>query len=225
MRSWGRNLEHKVGKVLEVYLLIIKLKYSSLYKESSMLRKAVFYFGVSLSILFVKSTFALQYDNTIYEVYFGDFNDDGKDSDIYIHGIDKFILLHGDIITPLLINGADGFVYYEDGGSTASALDLDLGQLDAFEKSSLGVNHYFSDVNNDGVADLVITLGGNEYVLSGSTSASFPVASISSARQVIQYKYDALGRLTYVEDNINENRDYDYDAAGNRTSVTEGSPE
>ena len=28
------------------------------------------------------------------------------------------------------------------------------------------------------------------------------------------YKYDALGRLTYAEDSLNGNRDYDYDAAG-----------
>ncbi len=34
--------------------------------------------------------------------------------------------------------------------------------------------------------------------------------------------YDALGRLTFVEDSQNGNRDFDYDAAGNRTSVTIG---
>ena len=33
------------------------------------------------------------------------------------------------------------------------------------------------------------------------------------------YKYDALGRLTFVEDSVNGNRDYDYDAAGNRRNV------
>ena len=36
------------------------------------------------------------------------------------------------------------------------------------------------------------------------------------------YKYDALGRLTFVEDSQNGNRDYDYDRMGNRLSVAVG---
>lgn len=44
---------------------------------------------------------------------------------------------------------------------------------------------------------------------------------ISSATkaQTIKYKYDALGRVTFVEDATNGNRDYDYDAAGNRLNI------
>lgn len=34
-----------------------------------------------------------------------------------------------------------------------------------------------------------------------------------------KYTYDALGRLTYVQDGVNGNRDYDYDKVGNRTLV------
>jgi YD repeat-containing protein len=33
------------------------------------------------------------------------------------------------------------------------------------------------------------------------------------------YTYDALGRLTFVTDPVNGNRDYDYDKAGNRLLV------
>jgi YD repeat-containing protein len=36
------------------------------------------------------------------------------------------------------------------------------------------------------------------------------------------YTYDALGRLTYVQDTQNGNRDYDYDNAGNRLRVAAG---
>lgn len=36
------------------------------------------------------------------------------------------------------------------------------------------------------------------------------------------YTYDALGRLTFVEDSQNGNRDYDYDKAGNRLQVATG---
>lgn len=34
------------------------------------------------------------------------------------------------------------------------------------------------------------------------------------------YTYDALGRLTFVSDSVNGNRDYDYDKAGNRLLVS-----
>jgi YD repeat-containing protein len=37
-----------------------------------------------------------------------------------------------------------------------------------------------------------------------------------------KYKYDALGRLTFVEDGQNGNRDYDYDRLGNRQLVATG---
>lgn len=44
----------------------------------------------------------------------------------------------------------------------------------------------------------------------------------NSSSNTVTYKYDALGRVTFVVDNVNGNRDYDYDSAGNRTSVTKG---
>jgi hypothetical protein len=35
------------------------------------------------------------------------------------------------------------------------------------------------------------------------------------------YEYDALGRLQFIGDSLNSNRDFDYDSAGNRTAVFE----
>mgnify|MGYP003942126097 CR=1 FL=1 len=46
----------------------------------------------------------------------------------------------------------------------------------------------------------------------------------ASAEQKLRYTYDSLGRLTFVEDSVNGNRDFDYDSAGNRTHVIIGSP-
>lgn len=37
--------------------------------------------------------------------------------------------------------------------------------------------------------------------------------------QTVKYTYDALGRVRVVEDGVNGNRGYDYDAAGNRINV------
>ncbi len=61
--------------------------------------------------------------------------------------------------------------------------------------------------------------------LTSSSSSSRSSSSISSSAISIQpkttrYTYDALGRLTFVEDSQNGNRDYDYDAVGNRLLVS-----
>jgi YD repeat-containing protein len=52
-------------------------------------------------------------------------------------------------------------------------------------------------------------------------AASVP-SKVSIVSKTTKYTYDVLGRLTYVEDSQNGNRDYDYDPAGNRTSVAIG---
>jgi YD repeat-containing protein len=42
----------------------------------------------------------------------------------------------------------------------------------------------------------------------------------SAQTQTLKYTYDALGRVTFVEDTVNGNRDYDMDPAGNRLLVS-----
>lgn len=46
--------------------------------------------------------------------------------------------------------------------------------------------------------------------------------SVFAQSKTTKYTYDALGRLTFVTDSVNGNRDYDYDKAGNRLLVTTG---
>jgi hypothetical protein len=46
--------------------------------------------------------------------------------------------------------------------------------------------------------------------------------SLPLQAQTLKYTYDALGRVTFVEDATNGNRDYDYDKAGNRLLVSSG---
>jgi YD repeat-containing protein len=47
-------------------------------------------------------------------------------------------------------------------------------------------------------------------------------AQTSTGPKTLIYHYDALGRLTFSEDSVNGNRDYDYDKAGNRLLVRTG---
>lgn len=47
-------------------------------------------------------------------------------------------------------------------------------------------------------------------------------STVMAASQTTVYTYDLLGRVTYVIDSKNGNRDYDYDPAGNRLNVAAG---
>lgn len=49
-----------------------------------------------------------------------------------------------------------------------------------------------------------------------------PSSNLFAGSQDLKYTYDALGRVIKVEDNLNTNRNYTYDAAGNRTKVVIG---
>lgn len=55
-------------------------------------------------------------------------------------------------------------------------------------------------------------------------SIALPLSLCATAswaqEKVTKYTYDSLGRLTFVEDDVNGNRDYDYDDAGNRLQVS-----
>src|SRR4051812_27211445 len=46
--------------------------------------------------------------------------------------------------------------------------------------------------------------------------------TVIAATQTQVYTYDVLGRVTFVQDTKNGNRDYDYDPAGNRLNVASG---
>jgi YD repeat-containing protein len=50
-------------------------------------------------------------------------------------------------------------------------------------------------------------------------SLTFFSESLLAQSKTTKYTYDALGRLTFVTDPVNGNRDYDYDKAGNRLLV------
>ena len=48
------------------------------------------------------------------------------------------------------------------------------------------------------------------------------VTTAHAASQTLKYTYDSLGRVTFVDDSANGSRDFDFDAAGNRTQVVIG---
>ncbi len=55
--------------------------------------------------------------------------------------------------------------------------------------------------------------------LSGAVTVTVNRGPTTPVEVIVRYEYDALGRLVKVNDPLNGNRNYHYDAAGNRTSV------
>jgi len=121
-----------------------------------------------------------------YQIYYGDFNNDGVDGDIYFHAKDSFVLLHGDIAIPLFINGKDGFVFYVNGDGTADPLDLPEEDLVNYIAAVEGFNYVFGDFNNDGNTDVRVFAfdGVGSTSFYGSSSSALPVASTSSQNSV-----------------------------------------
>lgn len=102
-------------------------------------------------------------DFSRYDIYYGDVTGFGDDKDIYFHAKDEFVILHGDIATPILLPHKPSFVFYHSGGShndqqyseafTYRASDA---QLATFQKADVNNQLAFGDVNGDGVDDVFI---------------------------------------------------------------------
>lgn len=79
-----------------------------------------------------------------------------------------------------------------------------------------GGTHTFRLYNCYNVSNSCSTSSNKSIYLTGETPPPQPPVQTPT----VTYTYDALGRLTYVSDTVAGNRDYDYDAAGNRRLVS-----
>jgi len=91
-----------------------------------------------------------------YKIYHGDYNNDGY-IDLYIERIPKIILLHGDIITPIVLPGdVDDFVLLQNPDHTfttqSDTSDFDLTAL----QRTVDIVVLLRDINLDGATDLII---------------------------------------------------------------------
>ena len=161
---------------------------------------------------FLCAAFALgtevQINASEYNIYKGDLDGDG-DSDFYFSQKPFFIILHGDIATPLLISGSKNYAVYDDAGTYLDPVSFSISSELLASRIATGLFEFaIWDV------DIFMGLDGNSVSVPNSNSNSNNIATTT-------YTYDALGRLTFVSD-VNGNRDYDYDKAGNRVEVTLG---
>lgn len=137
-----------------------------------------------------------------YDIYVGDIDNNGY-VDFYFKAKPLFLILHGEINTPLQIPkvGMDlmvlrnGNIYAAPVASTLTASEIN----NRLQNGSLTVAQLSADY---------IVLSNASLLVQG---AGQPIVN--------SFTYDALGRLTNVTDTFNGDRKYQYDPAGNRTSV------
>ena len=134
-----------------------------------------------------------------YDVVVADFNGDGR----------------ADVILQGKKTGATNFQFNASGSgqfTTVNAL------TDATIINATGTTFRLYAANFDGAGGMGVYL---QATTSGGTS-SIAWNSTTASSWNYAYKYDALGRLTFVSDPANGNRDYDYDKAGNRLLMSVG---
>ncbi|HMY38239.1 MAG TPA: Ig-like domain-containing protein, partial [Marinagarivorans sp.] len=107
----------------------------------------------------VLATTSQSIDFSKYDVYYGDFNNDGNANDIYVYGRDTFILLYGDVSVPIILQGPPSYVFYEKSDhSHDDAEILEFADYSWQSKAQKASPQDFTqgDLTGDGTADLLI---------------------------------------------------------------------
>ncbi len=137
-----------------------------------------------------------------YNIYIGDLDEDG-DNDFYFSQKPLFIILHGDIATPLLIARNKNYAVYNNDGVYSNASSFSIS--DDLISSRLASGFFLFAAWN---LDIFIGSNGNSVLIPNPTSA--PTTTTS-------FTYDDLGRVKTVTHPNAVKNTYTYDSADNRT--------
>lgn len=148
-----------------------------------------------LSLCAVQS-FAVDLSSAKYDVYIGDRNGDGLE-DVYLHAKGQLILLHGDIITPIVIPPQASYNLISVAGeiqdyymgtyqyphsyfSSPQQVNPQLTEQQISDAGLVllqeGVDYFIADFDSDGASDFLLRRASNNgaYIISGGVDSTSP---------------------------------------------------
>ncbi|WNO08554.1 FG-GAP-like repeat-containing protein [Teredinibacter sp. KSP-S5-2] len=140
--------------------------------------RSVLFLLLSLIALLSTNVVAVEFDQNKFDVYHGDIDGDG-DQDIYLKGKQQVILLHGDIITPVVLPSPKSFVIYKDSSTAYSSpvlVELTEAQLVSLILFAPDMDYVFEDVDADGLTDFRLLSSGSNpsLVVIASSDSDLP---------------------------------------------------
>ena len=123
------------------------------------MKKYIFlHFFLSVLLFVASSATAVEFRGTEYDVYIGDINDDGID-DVYLKARGNFVLIHGDISVPLLLDSLfPSYLIQSKATEPNIYLDPVVDEGVNVDALTLATNYAsLIDANNDGILDLEIS--------------------------------------------------------------------
>lgn len=181
--------------------------------------------ALSLWLFIVPGQVFAEFSPGSHEIYSGDYNGDGL-TDLYLKPKQTgFVIIASDVSIPvamfsdveavLLLGQIDGSYVVNYNLSQATIDTLNTWTVQGYTLETY-------DHDNDGLIDarIVDDTSGQPIAILLATGAA-PTYIPPKSPVTITYEYDDLGRLIDVSDTINGASSFDYDAAGNRTQVSE----
>ena len=159
-----------------------------------------------LPILFLVSCFDAKADfDEKYRAYSGDLNGDGN-ADLFVSREPDLVLLHGEIITPIVTVHADYLVLIQNPDQTFTVDDTltpaELASLKTWPASPVNLN--YRDMNVDGQIDLFIEgfvldasfdAGINDHILFASDTSSPHIREVDA--EFRQFSEEVFGSILY----------------------------
>ncbi len=116
-------------------------------------RLYIFLFIVCIS--FSSTAFSQNVNSGNYDIYYADIDGDGL-TDVYFHGKEQFLLIHGDIIVPIIVAAPISFVLYQRSYGYDAPVAYTSLDVSGYQRANINDDFYLGDFDGDGLDDILM---------------------------------------------------------------------